>query len=172
MTRVVFMKYGNLGKGRFGLRRFDRMNGVLMAVGLMTAIMAGGCIEEGRQESLNFGTSAYLTIDKAPALNQTAELTLTISAVRNFSNITAKIILPEGLELVSGNLVWHGALIENKTQSIHAKVKAVKIGTWTIDGAVTGASDQIYLSIQENEGRITERPLQNFTRGKKYVEAK
>ena len=113
-----------------------------------------------------------LSISKAPALNQTAELTLSITAPRNASNVSAKIVLPEGLELLNGDLSWHGKLIGNQTKSIHSEVRAVKTGNWTIIGAVTGGNDYIYLYILENEGIVSKTPFSNFTRGKKYAEAK
>lgn len=168
------MKYSNTEVGISGRKMFGRIKNAWIWAALVLVIVAivSGCIEERRQDSLNFGTSATLTIDKAPALNQTAELTLTISAVRNFSNISARIILPEGLEFLSGNLYWHGELKKNQTQSIHAKVRAIKTGKWTIIGAATGKNDYIYLSIQENAGHISETPFINFTRGKKNAEAK
>ncbi len=173
------MKYGNTEEDISDRKKVGRMKSVwiwiaiaLISVALVAVVMVGGCIEERRQDSFYYGTLANLTIDKAPALNQTAELTLTISAVRNLSNISAKIILPEGLEFLSGDLYWHGQLLNNQSQILKVKVRAVKIGDWMIDGAVTGSSDQIYLAIRENEGSISEKPFKDFTRGKKYAEAK
>ena len=166
------MKYGN--KEKFNLKRMYccimKRVWILITLTLVAIVMAG-CLEENVRETPSSGILVNLTIDKAPALNETAELKLSMTAPRNASNARAKILLPEGLVFLSGDLSWNGELIENRTQSIHAKVRAVKTGNWTIIGAA-GGNDYIYLSIQENEGYITESPLKNFTRGKKYAEAK
>jgi len=76
-----------------------------------------------------------------PKLNNTVELIATvISNVDENSvnvpfdpkNITFTIFLPEGFELVSGNLVWNGKLTTTKPILLRATVKAVKTGDWQI----------------------------------------
>lgn len=52
-----------------------------------------------------------LSISNAPALNETAELTCVVTSVRDAKNTTARIELPEGFILVSGNLTWEGDII-------------------------------------------------------------
>jgi len=77
-----------------------------------------------------------------PKLNNTVELIATvISNVDENSllivpfdpkNTTFTIFLPEGFELVSGNLVWNGKLTTTKPILLRATVKAVKTGDWQI----------------------------------------
>lgn len=94
--------------------------------------------------SINSGIEVNLSISEPPALNETAELTLSVTTVRDVSNISVKIMLPEGLEILSGDLLWQGKLAKNQKKSVHANVKAVKTGNWTIIGAATGGTDYIY----------------------------
>ena len=69
-----------------------------------------------------------LSISNAPALNQTTEVMCEM--LTESTNTTTEIELPEGFELVSGNLTWNdggGSVI----------VKAVKTGNWTITATTT-----------------------------------
>ena len=63
------------------------------------------------QSAPSTGMEVDLSISNAPALNQTAELTCTITSISDAHNTTAQITLPEGLVLVSGNLYWTGDII-------------------------------------------------------------
>jgi len=67
-----------------------------------------------------------LSISNAPTLNQTTEVVCEMLTAS--TNTTTEIELPDGFELVSGNLTWKdggGSVI----------VKAVKTGNWTIAAA-------------------------------------
>ena len=108
------------------------------------------------------GMEVDLSISNAPALNQTAELTCTITSISDAYNTTAQITLPEGLVLVSGNLYWTGDIIVSEeekrkhprpplngsgpeweqlweeytypegTTEFSVIIKSVKVGNWTI----------------------------------------
>lgn len=100
----------------------------------------------------------------APPLNQTDELVCTISNHESMllHNMSVDITLPEGFELVSGELSWLGNIPEgDEVEVISAVIKAVKVGNWTIDvtsyldpekhggtGSI-GAYD-VYVTVTEN----------------------
>ena len=105
-----------------------------------------------------------LSISNAPALNQTAELTCEM--LIESTNTTTEIELPEGFELVSGNLTWKdggGSVI----------VKAVKTGNWTIAAAAEhyvvtengtlchdwGSVDRVYVAVREDTAWVSETPF-------------
>ena len=105
-----------------------------------------------------------LSISNAPALNQTAELVCEM--LIESTNTTTEIELPEGFELVRGNLTWKdggGSVI----------VKAVKTGNWTIAAAAehyvvteSGALchdwtdvECIHVAVREDTAWISETPF-------------
>lgn len=51
-----------------------------------------------------------MDLDGVPALNRPVNLRVTIASLMDVKNATFRIFLPEGFELVSGDLVWHGDL--------------------------------------------------------------
>ena len=71
----------------------------------------------------------------APLLGQTAELICVVKAhIFDVRNMSLEIILPEALELVSGDLSWMGNISEGEeVEVISAVVKSVKTGNWTIE---------------------------------------
>jgi len=111
----------------------------------------------------SFPQKISLSISNLPALNQTAILTCKILSKEEVSNTTIKIDLPEGFELVSGNLTW-------KDSDGNVTVKAVKTGNWTITASANhyvftdegvlrpswGSEARIYVAVRENTAWIRE----------------
>ena len=109
-----------------------------------------------------------LSISNPPPLGETAELTATVTYIegevkQNRSGV-AEIILPEGLELVSGEARWAGKVEPEINFSV--VVRSVKIGNWTIEGISRtpptgetwmGGRDFIYLSVTENGSFISKK---------------
>jgi DNA-binding transcriptional ArsR family regulator len=77
------------------------------------------------------------------SMNKTAELTITITSNTNkvFSNVTAGVILPNGIELVSGNMNWSGDIPPNGTIRLNAIIKATKSGDFVIKAYAKGIMD-------------------------------
>ena len=72
----------------------------------------------------------------APPLNQTRELRCTIKTLRIGidPHVDINIQLPDGFELVSGELSWAGTVPEDSSiDVVSAVVKSIKVGNWTID---------------------------------------
>ena len=102
--------------------------------------------------------------DGAPALNQTAKLICKVKTTlyTRAQDMSINIILPDGLELVSGQLSWTGSVPEaTEITVINTTVRAVQVGNWTVtvDGYIDpekhGGFDgnghyDIYVSITEN----------------------
>jgi DNA-binding transcriptional ArsR family regulator len=91
---------------------------------------------------------------------KTAELTLTITSNINkiLPNVTAGIILPDGIELVSGNINWSGDIPANGSVKLNVVIKAAKKGEWVvkayvktmIDVAPYYTEDKLYIIACEN----------------------
>ena len=105
--------------------------------------------------------------DGAPPLNQEAELVYIIEVMEPdciLENMSIEIRLPEGFELVSGDLSWFGDVSSgDDSEVIRATVRAVNTGNWTIESrcainpekqcgisVVPGWHPAIYVSISED----------------------
>ncbi|UYZ39565.1 MAG: PKD domain-containing protein [Candidatus Methanospirare jalkutatii] len=74
-----------------------------------------------------------LSIKGKPLLYRPVELICRVTQTPYASgNISIEVILPEGFELISGNLSWHGYLAANKTIEVKSIIRAIKVGNWTI----------------------------------------
>lgn len=106
-----------------------------------------------------------LSMSQPPSLEETAEITIFLTYLteikENLPNVSMKIILPEGLELVEGNPIWEGEIENNISYSII--VKSIEVGNWTIEGNARappegetyfGGRGFIYLTITENSAWI------------------
>ena len=60
--------------------------------------------------------TVVLSISSAPALNQTANLTSSITSLVNATNTSAEIILSDGFVLEGGNLSWYGNIADADPQ--------------------------------------------------------
>lgn len=84
--------------------------------------------------------SAYFTISESPLLGKPVELTLTFTVwerpAPDAPDTTARIILPEGFELVSGDLEWDGLVSRGETYKVTATIRSIKTGDWVIGGSI------------------------------------
>ncbi len=142
---------------------------VVLALAIFGIILVSGCVQ-GNTPTTSTGITSKLEISKAPALNENAEITLTVTTIRTAPTASAKITLPEGFELVSGDLSWKGELVENQPLQLKATVKAVKTGNWTIFGGA-GYGDYLYITVNEDSASISDKPFPIPERGKQYAEA-
>lgn len=114
-------------------------------------------------------TRVELSLSKAPALDETTEITATVwytGKIREHmynSEVVANITLPEGFELVNGNPTWKGYLkdIKDKPQQFSISVKAIQTGNWTIKARagrehLGSGFDYVYISVLEDKGIISE----------------
>jgi len=69
---------------------------------------------------------------KPEGLNSEANLTVTVTPKQDISNASMKISLPEGIQLVNGNLTWSGNLIANISVALNVRVRIIELGDWHI----------------------------------------
>lgn len=113
---------------------------------------------------------ATLSLSDKPLLNTPVTLTLSFKSILDAPNTSAKIELPEGFELVNGNLEWQGDLKENENQKIEVVVKSTKGGYYQLNSSVIskqqdstlGDNDIIYVEVSQNDAIIGSRPENNW----------
>jgi hypothetical protein len=107
-----------------------------------------------------------------PLLQETAELTMTVSATSDASDITAVINLPDGAALVAGEATWQGQLEAGQSQTLKAAIVFHSEGDWILEakalspqanGDVWGDASYIYLHVAENASHLGFEPDNNFT---------
>jgi len=72
------------------------------------------------------------SVSDAPILNRTVELVFTLETIDDAPNTTIKMFLPEGIELVEGNLLWNGDIKKDEKIEHKISIKVVKEGEWRI----------------------------------------
>ena len=128
-----------------------------------------------------------LSLADKPLLKVPVTLKLKIISIApsSIKNISAKIDLPEGFELISGNLSWNGDLNASSTVQrysvyaeegiIEAVVKSTKVGYYQLKGSAISKqlentfgigtfSDSaiIYVEISQNDAIIGSKPENNW----------
>ena len=111
-----------------------------------------------------------LSLSTAPALNQEATLTFTVTLLEpNMKDLDSSIevLLSDGFELVSGSLTQDEKLSTGDTIQISALIKPVKNGVWTIEGkgeigktiGPVGVHDKLYVTVLNDTASISEHYL-------------
>ena len=82
-----------------------------------------------------------LSISKVPLVNESADLTCNVSSIMDAPNTTATISLPEGVELVKGELNGQWDLKANKPVYLNASIRFSKAGDFQIKAMARRAID-------------------------------
>jgi len=132
-------------------------------------ILVSGCVTQDTK-SINgietFYHDVYLSISGSPYLNNSVNLTLTAATSEAFGrgNTTLTIALPEGFELISGNLTQNVTLDINEIYNHTIIIKANKTGNWEILGWAGPYwypkydGDVLYVNVEENDATVSEIP--------------
>ena len=145
-----------------GVVSMDKNTLILMALALILSITliftgSGSC-------NLHSPIYINLSISKIPLVNESADLTCNVSSIMDAPNTTAIISLPEGVELVSGELNGRWDLKANDPVHLNATIRFSKAGDFQIKAAARraidannfwGDSDSIYLTIGKEASSFT-----------------
>lgn len=117
---------------------------------------------------------AKLSFSDPPVLGKPVELKATITLLKGLgiteaNNTSFEMILPEGFEVVSGNLKGTGDIKSDQATQYQVVVKSVKTGSWKIEfvtkyyapgyvGNVGVAAAYLYAIISENSAQISDVP--------------
>lgn len=141
-----------------------------MAIALLLVLLATSLPACGGSEP-SPEIEAQLAFSEAPILGKPVPLTATFNLVEVYwqdvaHDVTARIILPEGLEKIEGDLEWQGDFIRGNTYTLNVTVKAVKTGDWVIEaradfspreGSYLGGSTVLYVSVSETSATVSDR---------------
>ncbi len=73
-----------------------------------------------------------ISVHPDPILCQIATLHIETMSIYDESNVTIWVVLPEGVELVSGSLEWQGSLTANHSQSHELSIRVTQEGDWRL----------------------------------------
>ena len=126
--------YGGQGTVKLRIKRLLLIS-ILFC--LILTLLSPGCPQQPATEEMPPAPPITVELsfpDGAPPLSHEAKLNCVVKARRNFENMSVEIGLPEGFELVSGDLSWVGDIPSgDDLEVIRATVRAVKTGNWTIE---------------------------------------
>ncbi|MBI2578075.1 MAG: hypothetical protein HYW26_00010 [Candidatus Aenigmarchaeota archaeon] len=146
---------------------------------LLLVVLVLGCAGKGGSGPYVASTPAgieqifqkELVLFESPSLNKPVGISFTVQAEiapKRPVNGTVKILLPEGFELVAGNLSWSGEMERGEVITLNATIKAVKTGDWTIEavakifGPYGGHAQEnlyLYVTVGENSATVTTDPF-------------
>jgi hypothetical protein len=104
-----------------------------------------------------------MILSKAPRLNEPAELSLVIQSISDAPQTKAELILPEGTQVVSGDITWTGDLQANQPVTLSATIQFTQPGNLTVQGKalspqangdVWGDMATLYLNVTEKAGKV------------------
>jgi subtilisin-like proprotein convertase family protein len=114
-----------------------------------------------------------LSISNTPLLNQTFNLTLALNPVMDVS-VNTKIKIPNGVNVISGELDWNGVIKGNDLVSRSLLLKAVKAGYYEFTVTTKGKTSEgdnirqehssIFISVSETSGEVSKNLSQPFKR--------
>lgn len=149
---------------------------IFVALVLSALVFSAGCPSDGDNSGQDGGGPApplevSLSLSDKPLLNTQVTLTMTIISIMDASNASANFHIPDGFELVSGNLEWQGNLTTNEEKTIEVIVKSIAIGYHQLEGEcqflrdgdmMVADSDILYVEVMEDDAIIGSRPENNW----------
>jgi hypothetical protein len=154
--------------------RFKALISVVLALSMLLIVIPGCDATIPLQASLSFS--------EPPVLNKIVQVTAVFSIFKDFKydlhDVTAKVILPEGIEKVDGELEWKGDIAYGTTHSLTAKVRSIQTGEYVVEARAYCVPSKIenyvgdailYISVTENGAVVSDRqPIVTHSTGR-YV---
>ncbi len=109
------------------------------------------------------GTSVpYLSFTRLPSLNEKVGLIFTVIPSEDIKNAKLRVLLPDGLEYLSGDLSWEGDIEKWEVIELKSQVKAIREGKWAIGAVVEGRTtgfisheDRILLNVTKGTSEVS-----------------
>jgi hypothetical protein len=114
---------------------------------------------ESAQSNTSTPIGTHLWLASLPQLNEPVEIVLTISSFLDAPDTEAIIILPQGVQLIKGDLHWRGDLQTDTVKTLKAQIVFTTEGNITLEGKALrslgngdswGDSAFIYLYVSES----------------------
>ena len=141
------------------------------AVSVLVLLVLGacaGCIhqEEKTEEApvLEDYFRGDFTVTGEPVLNQEVEILFTVNPITDSVDSTIDIYLPEGIELVRGDLHWEGDLTKDTMFHMTIVVRPIQEGEWEIwsyvEGLLEGEAEKgrdyfLFFLTSRNSGEVS-----------------
>jgi len=138
------------------------------SVGVTQPTEVKGSIESAQSDA-STPITVKLILSTAPRVNEKAELMFIISSPRDAPNTKATITLPDGTDLIIGELEWVGDLRANEPQTMKATIMFTTEGNKTLEakalcdlgnGDIWGDIAYIYLNTTREAGHSGFSPQQ------------
>ena len=129
-------------------RRWRKELARLVLIVTLAGVLCTGCIQQKEVSETTVAYEDYFRGDFAvtgePILNQEVEIVFSINPPVDSLNTEIEIFLPEGIELVQGDVYWEGDIQRDEVVGITIRVKPVQEGQWIIHIYVKGMLDGKY----------------------------
>ena len=107
-----------------------------------------------------------LSFSESPLIGKLVEVTATFTNRVSLSegvlrDVEASISLPNGIQLLDGDLSWKGDLLKDQPQTIQVTVKTIQLGTYKIHASAHNeinnarGFDWLYVTVTENGATIS-----------------
>lgn len=144
---------------------------LVLLVSMSSILLAPACSKGGLSGAPSTPMKGELQLSGPPLLGQPVQLTFTISQAEDYPEdamgVTANIILPEGFELLEGNLEWQGNVVRGTPVTMQATIRAIMPGDWEInavsqytagEGISYGGVDTLYASVSAEGASYSYNP--------------
>jgi hypothetical protein len=132
----------NMKKNIMGMRLLKLAAAFTISVVIITGCAGNGLSQNNQSTISDYEPSSGWSImfsfpSGAPALNQEAELLCSVKTDTNIKigYLNIWVVLPDGLELVSGDLSWEGSITakpEDSISTVRSIVRSTQTGNWEI----------------------------------------
>jgi len=125
-------------------KKCKEFNTILIFASVFLLTISVGCVkqQEGTETlSLEDYFRGDYLVTGEPILNQEVEILFSVKPMTDSTTTKVRIFLPEGIELIQGNLQWQGDIQQDEVVQVKIIVKPVKEGQLQIDTYVEGLLD-------------------------------
>jgi hypothetical protein len=142
-------------------------NLLILFSGLSMLLFVGAC---GIYLESSSPLQAGLSFSEPPDLNKVVQLTAVFSIFKGYiydlHDVTAKLVLPEGIEKLDGQLEWKGDIAYGSTRTLTAKVRSINTGEYVIEAradCMPSKSEyyvgnaKLYISITDKGAVVSDR---------------
>jgi hypothetical protein len=137
---------------------------VIFFILIIAVFIWNSSVETSEYTSTNVPVHIAVNIDRAPRINETANVRWNVSSDEEMPQVNAFLELPSGVQLVSGIVDWQGSLSAGDSKQLLATIKVVKEGILGIQAVVRTEPDEngdswsdvdyVYLTVTASESKI------------------
>jgi hypothetical protein len=108
----------------------------IIVILFLMCIVCTGCFHQDKGAETAVALEDYFrgdfSVTGEPVLNQEVEIVFTVNPVLEAPHTEIRFYLPEGIELVQGDLTWKGDIKKDELVQVKITVKPIQEGQWMI----------------------------------------